>query len=76
MDLDELLENFLQIDGDEFVFDLRRETLQEGRSFSPEAMDQINVAIATFIGSRLMRRWDRTGEPPTYMAVKVVVDVG
>jgi hypothetical protein len=31
--------------------------------------------MATWVGTRIIRRWERTHEPPTRLRVKITVDV-
>ena len=61
---------------DEAVFEVRRERIQPGRSFSEDAMEDLIDEVTLFVGARLMARWDRTGEPPTVLRIHVKVDVG
>jgi hypothetical protein len=58
----------------EFV--VGRVSVQEGRTFSEEAMEQLNHELVTWVATRLMRRWEATQEPPTYLKVVVTVEVG
>lgn len=61
------------VDGAVHGFVVERNPDTPGVSFSADAMDQLLQHVAAWIGTRVMRRWDATGEPPT--ALRVVVDV-
>lgn len=54
---------------------LERGHLERGRSFSQEALDELNDDMATWVGTRLLDRWDRTQEPPTRLRVVLTVEV-
>lgn len=66
----------MDIDGPTITLEVMRETIQPGRSFSPEAMDALTFRMIAWVGTRLMRQWDATGVPPTVVRVTVTVDVG
>lgn len=53
-----------------------RGSIQEGRSFSQEAIEELHADMVSWVGTRIMRRWERTQEPPTYLKVVVTVEVG
>ena len=75
-DREEHLSRMMDLPGAEHSFAIERETIEEGRSFSSEAVDDLLVLVGLWIGSRIMRRWDETSEPPTVLDVSVTVDVG
>lgn len=60
-------------DGAEAAFEIQRTRLDEGASFSVAAMDELNAQVFAFIGTRVMRRWDGTGEPPSVLRVDITV---
>lgn len=62
-------------DGEEAVFEVAREPTADGVSFSAEALDALNDQMMSFAGSRLMRRWNQTNEPPTLFRVEMRVTV-
>jgi hypothetical protein len=76
MDRHETFERFRQLPKDQISFEVRRETVQHGRSFSAKAMESLHEEMMTFIGARLVERWESTGEPPTVMTVKISVQFG
>ena len=63
------------MDGPTLEIEVVRETIQEGRSFSSDAMDGAIESASAWIGSRVMRRWNETGEPPTALRITITVDV-
>jgi hypothetical protein len=62
-------------DLDECEFQMNHEPAA-GRTFSAAGMDELMAAMITFVGARLMARWDATNEPPTAVRVVLKVDVG
>jgi hypothetical protein len=72
---EERFDDYRAGDSDEFTFKVERQTIQEGKSFSADAMDALLVELGTFIGGRIMARWDNTGEPPSVLRVDVRVEV-
>jgi len=73
---DRMVERFRRANTDEMTFRVKREEVQEGASFSAQAMDEILQQVNLFIGARMIERWERTGEPPTIMDVKVSMAFG
>ena len=71
-----LWDEMMEYDGEEMVFRVERGVIEEGTSFSQPAMAGLNDQIMQFIGTRIMRRWDATSEPPTVVSVEVKVSVG
>jgi hypothetical protein len=69
-------EAFLETDANELNTTVQRETIQQGRTFSKEALDDLHDQMIAFVGAALKRRWDKTGEPPTHMEITLKVDVG
>ena len=65
----------LQASGEELRLRVERESIQPGRSFSEEAMNTLGLDMMTWVGTRLKRRWDQTGEPPTLLTVTLRVEV-
>lgn len=70
-----LYEAMMAIDAEAMEFEVMRETVEPGLTFSYEAMERLHNEVATFIGTRVMRRWNHTNEPPTALLVKVEVEV-
>lgn len=62
------------MDGPTMIFTIRRVTIQDGRTFSEEALDGIIEGIRIWIGTRLMKSWDANGEPPVSMDITVTVE--
>lgn len=71
-----MLAMMMEMEGEEIILEVGRDTIQEGRSFSEEAMEELNDQILAWIGSRVMRRWDATSEPPSVLRVEMKVTVG
>ena len=63
-------------DSDSVRIEVRRERIQEGRSFSEEAMHEAHVSIALFITARLLKRWETTKEPPSVMGIDIDLHFG
>jgi hypothetical protein len=64
-----------QLDGPTLELVVERGHIEAGRTFSAEAMDTLNDDMATWVGTRITRRWERTQEPPTRLRVTITVDV-
>jgi len=64
----------MSADGTELVVELHREHLQPGATFSEEAMDGLMSTLGVFIGTRVMRRWEATQEPPSVLRVSITVE--
>ena len=73
---EELYDAFLEMDGSYIELVVERTRDQHGRSFSVEAMEGLNDQVITWIGTRIMRRWNATNEPPTLLRVELRVTVG
>ena len=69
-----LYETMMQIDGPELELRVERTRIDPDASFSREAMDRLNVELATWVGTRIMRRWQATGDPPTALVVTIKVE--
>jgi len=63
----------MSVDGDIAHLVVERVTIQEGRTFSADAMEHLHDQFIVWVGTRLMRRWEQTGEPPTALLVEVRV---
>jgi hypothetical protein len=61
--------------GEQFTFVLERVSVQEGRTFSEDAMRQFLDQISLFVATQVGKRWDDTKEPPTALAVTVSCEV-
>ena len=57
------------------AFTITRKRLETGLTFSSDAFDKFLASINQYIGTRVMRHWEETGEPPTVMNVLVAVGV-
>lgn len=68
-------EKMMAKDGPTVTIEVQREIVEEGRSFSAEALDHAAWTAKQWIGSRVMRRWNETGEPPTACKITVTVEV-
>ena len=71
----ELYDAFRDGDSDECSFEVIRERIQPGKTFSEEALANMTQAIVLFIGGRIMARWEKTKEPPSILKVDVKVAV-
>ena len=65
---------FMAMDGESAEFEVERETIQYGRSVSAAAMNTLLDSVGLFIGTRIMRRWEATNEPPTVVRVIITVE--
>lgn len=63
------------MDGETIVFTVEREMIEPGRTFSADAMDALVQLTTAWIGTRVMRRWAATSEPPSAVTVTVTVEV-
>lgn len=67
-------DHLLDTDGDELeVVVVARE--RDGTIFSEEAMDDLGSSMMAWVGTRVMRRWLSTMEPPSVMFVTLKVEV-
>jgi len=64
----------LAVDGDSLDFEVERRP-EEGVSFSADALDLLGRQVMVYVGTRVMRRWATTAEPPTVLRVTVTVAV-
>lgn len=70
-----LWREFMGMPDMDFDYELHKVSVQPGRSFSEEAIGELMEVVMIFIGTRVMQRWERTNEPPTFMRVSVKVEV-
>jgi hypothetical protein len=68
-----LFEVMMAIEGDEFDFEYSRGKIETGKTFSEAAMQNLRDQMITYVGTRVMRRWEKTGEPPTALRVEMRV---
>lgn len=61
--------------GNAMAFEITRQRVETGLTFSSEAFDDYLESIVTFIGTRVMRYWEETGEPPRVMRTMVNVAI-
>ena len=57
-------------------FKIERVTIEKGKTFSADAMATLLNEVNVFIMEHVAARWDVTGEPPTYLNVKITTDIG
>lgn len=62
-------------EGNAMAFEITRQRVETGLTFSSEAFDNYLESIVTFIGTRVMRYWEETGEPPRVMRTLVNVAI-
>jgi hypothetical protein len=67
---------FMETDGPEIDFEVLRDPIESGVSFSKEALEAVNEAMILWVGSRIMRAWESRNEPPSYAKITVSVEVG
>jgi hypothetical protein len=70
-----LARQMLEVPGNEFAFEIARQNVVEGTTFSSDAFDGFLTGVAAFLGSRLVLHWERTGEPPQKMRVIVLTSL-
>jgi hypothetical protein len=75
-DFSDLWRVMLVMDGDSLELLTTRDRLEPGRTFSEAAMSNLQSQLMTWIGTRVMRRWEATDEPPSFLRVTIQVDVG
>ena len=57
------------------VFDVQRERIQKGKTFSREVMNVVESRMMSWVEARVMARWVQTQEPPTVMRISLRVEV-
>lgn len=72
---EELWRDMMAMDGDTLELEVVRAYMDAGRTFSPEAMNGLELRLWAWVGTRIARRWDQTDEPPTVVRVTVTVAV-
>lgn len=65
----------MEMDGTDLEMVIERETVERGASFSAVSMEALYDELICFVGTRIMRRWDQTSEPPTALRVEISVHV-
>lgn len=73
---EEIAAEMMTREGPTIELEVLRERDEPGRSFSVEAMDTLTRSAVAWIGTRIIRRWDSTEEPPSVCRVTITVDVG
>lgn len=68
-----ILPEMMEWEGEEADFVIERDTIEPGKTFSLEAVERMNDNLIVFVGTRIMRRWDTTQEPPTALTVTIKV---
>lgn len=61
--------------GEALTFSVERSTVEEGRTFSPDAIKTLSAAMIEFILAQVSKRWEQTNEPPTLLTVKIQCEV-
>jgi len=64
---------FMDVDDDTLELVIERAQVVEGVTFSAAAMEQLHDQLLVYVGTRLMRRWEATDEPPTRLFVSITV---
>lgn len=62
--------------GQHAEYTVQRSSIQNARTFSEEAMNQLGQEMMLWTLSRIIRRWNDTDEPPTHVRVRIHVEVG
>lgn len=75
LDEDERVRRIYEMEGYTLALDLTRKRIQTGMTFSAEALEDYLNAIKTFVGTRVMKYWNETGEPPVHMTTLVSVGI-
>jgi hypothetical protein len=81
--IEELMESFKESpdaqryfeSGPQQVFQIERETIEEGVSFSSEGMNTLIAHISSYIQCQVYKKWALSGEPPSAASVTVKIDV-
>jgi hypothetical protein len=60
---------------DEAVFEVKRGHVQEGRTFSQDAMEALNHTVLDWLMWRLITKWEATNVPPTRLVLHVSVEI-
>jgi hypothetical protein len=67
--------DMIGMEGDTIDLHVERETIEPGRSFSREAMEELGVQMSMWVATRVARRWDATDVPPTALKVTLIVEM-
>ena len=67
-------ERMLAMDGDTVDLQIERATIEEGRTLSADAIEAARDTFLVWVGTRIMRRWEATNEPPTAVTITITVD--
>lgn len=71
--VDDLLEAATETET--FHFHIERKVIQEGKTFSKDAMHETFRLMAAWVEARILTRWETTGEPPSVCDIDVTVKV-
>lgn len=63
----------LDMDGAALELVVERVQVGHGVTFSAEAMEQLHDQMLVWVGTRVMRRWNTTHEPPSRLTVEITV---
>lgn len=61
--------------GEPVTFRVERGEVEEGQTFSPDAMKAVTGAMVEFVLTQVAKRWDQTNEPPTLLTVQLTCEV-
>jgi hypothetical protein len=61
--------------GEPVTFTIERDSIQEGRTFSPDAVKSLVGEMTVFILSQVSKRWEQANEPPTALMVTLQCEV-
>jgi len=56
------------------AFRIERDTIEAGRTFSADALDDLVALLRLWVATRIEARWEHTGEPPTVLDVSIRVE--
>lgn len=62
--VEKLYGDFYAMDEDTIALQVTRERVEEGKTFSKEAMELLQQELFIFIGARLCKSWETTGTIP------------
>jgi hypothetical protein len=61
--------------GPTFTFQIEKDNLEKGRSFSDGGVATITGHIGAYMQAQIYKKWALTGEPPSAMQIEVKVDI-
>lgn len=72
----ERFRRMMAMEGATLELEVGRASVEPSVTFSQQALDELSLEMATWVGTRLIRRFDATQEPPTLLRVRLTVEVG